>query len=841
MDNRFYKPRPSRRFHRRCPRSGGCTARRAPPRSCRRAAPSVSLSPRSACSARALARAGAARGAGLRRGARAGCSRRGLGAAGAAIAARTGAAAAAARRRRARPADHRAGRRNSRPARPRDRGRGQCRVAPRRHRHPRRPAELRAGRRPGARHRQRAHQPATATSTAAPSCSCSVQSLRGLLRAADATSSRASAPAATPSASTSSTTQRAVAPAPPTRAAGPTAAARRPGCCRRDRVKLDLEANEGVAEGAVLRFYGVPILAAPVLSFPLTDARKSGWLPPSINLDSKSGLEVEVPYYWNIAPQPRRDLHAGDQHAPRPSASTPSSATSSRATAARSTYNLLPERPRRRPLAPCARLPPHGHVGERGRATRRTCCASPTTTTGRTSRATIASLTPRLLPADVQASRDWRRGGGDWTAYARLQQWQVLQDADPAARIEAPYERSPQLGARYLAALRRRLRVGARRRVQPLHAARPAISIRRAADRLRGCTRSAASAGRSSTPGWTFTPRLSFNAADYALDRPLADGAHDRVARHPDPEPGQRLGASSATRAGSAAALRQTLEPRLLYVNTPFRDQARLPNFDAARQRLQLRVDLHRERLLRHRPRLGRAPAHRRRDHPRCSTRTTGAEAAAPRRRAALPAARPAHHARAARRSASASPTCCCSARPAWCRVDAGRLAAVQPGDSTAPCARSSARATRPGRFARVNATYRFTRGLERAGRTRLAVADLPAAGAATRRWRGSPGAPACAGTWYSVGRVNYSMRDARLTDSIVGLEYDAGCWIGRVVAERLSTGRSEATTRLLLQLELVGLSRLGTQPAAGLEGQYPRLPAAARATAPLLPAITHL
>ena len=52
----------------------------------------------------------------------------------------------------------------------------------------------------------------------------------------------------------------------------------------------------------MLRFYGVPILAAPSLSFPLSDARKSGWLPPSIALDSKSGLQLAVPYYWNIAP-----------------------------------------------------------------------------------------------------------------------------------------------------------------------------------------------------------------------------------------------------------------------------------------------------------------------------------------------------------------------------------------------------------------------------------------------------------------------------------------------------------------------------------------------------------
>jgi LPS-assembly protein len=56
----------------------------------------------------------------------------------------------------------------------------------------------------------------------------------------------------------------------------------------------------------------------------------------------------------------------------------------------------------------------------------------------------------------------------------------------------------------------------------------------------------------------------------------------------------------------------------------------------------------------------------------------------------------------------------------------------------------------------------------------------------------------------------------------VLGVEYDAGCWIGRVVAERLSTGRSEATTRLLLQLELVGLSRLGSNPLQVLKDNIP-------------------
>jgi LPS-assembly protein len=96
-----------------------------------------------------------------------------------------------------------------------------------------------------------------------------------------------------------------------------------------------------------------------------------------------------------------------------------------------------------------------------------------------------------------------------------------------------------------------------------------------------------------------------------------------------------------------------------------------------------------------------------------------------------------------------------------------------------------------------------------------------PVYGAAGAGQRGQ-GHTSCKGSWYSVGRVNYSLKDSRVTDSVLGLEYDAGCWIGRFVAERLSTGRSEATTRLMLQLELVGLSRIGSNPLRVLKDNIP-------------------
>jgi len=67
---------------------------------------------------------------------------------------------------------------------------------------------------------------------------------------------------------------------------------------------IDLDTQEGVgtAKGVSLRFKGVPILYSPHFSFPIGDARKTGVLAPSISAGGRSGNEIRVPFYWNIAP-----------------------------------------------------------------------------------------------------------------------------------------------------------------------------------------------------------------------------------------------------------------------------------------------------------------------------------------------------------------------------------------------------------------------------------------------------------------------------------------------------------------------------------------------------------
>ena len=57
------------------------------------------------------------------------------------------------------------------------------------------------------------------------------------------------------------------------------------------------------------------------------------------------------------------------------------------------------------------------------------------------------------------------------------------------------------------------------------------------------------------------------------------------------------------------------------------------------------------------------------------------------------------------------------------------------------------------------------------------------------------------AGRWYSVGRVNYSVPDRKVVDLVAGFEYDAGCWIGRVVVESLQRSLNSANRRILFQL----------------------------------------
>jgi LPS-assembly protein len=586
------------------------------------------------------------------------------------------------------------------------------------------------------------------------------------------------------------------------------------------KVKMDFEANEGIAEHAVLRFMGVPILGAPVLSFPLTDARKSGWLPPNIYpLDSKSGFVMSMPYYWNIAPN-------------RDATLTPGFATKRGVSLGTEFRYLEPHYNGNLNLD----LMPHDKLTGKSRyAFSLSHDAALIANTNLAVRVlhvsdddywkdfprNLNTLTPRLLLSDVQASRPL----GEWTTYTRLMQWQVLQNSD-APISSAPYQRAPQIGARTLQRLGGGLELGFEGEFNRF--ANPLGTLEADRSRPTGLrAHTLASIARPwVTPGWSLTPKLLLNAAAYSLDQPMSDGR--RTASRVIPT----LSVDSAwvferdTR-WFGRDVRQTLEPRLLYVNTPFRDQTLLPNFDSAGKDFNFET-IYTENAFSGVDRVSDAHQLTAGVTTRLLDPDTGAEAVRLgvvqrvlfRDQRITPEGTP-----FTQRFSDILLLGSSNLIPKW-HLDG----TVQYNPDTRRAVRSivSARYS-PGPFRTINATYRLARGLSEQvelgwqwplyGPLPPGVDDSPAP---AKELKVTGGGGNCKGTMYAVGRVNYSTRDSRVTDAVVGIEYDAGCWIGRLVAERLSTGRSEATTRLLWQLELVGLSRLGSNPLQVLKDNIP-------------------
>jgi LPS-assembly protein len=77
-------------------------------------------------------------------------------------------------------------------------------------------------------------------------------------------------------------------------------------------------------------------------------------------------------------------------------------------------------------------------------------------------------------------------------------------------------------------------------------------------------------------------------------------------------------------------------------------------------------------------------------------------------------------------------------------------------------------------------------------------------------------------GGWYGLGRFNYSLRDSTTLEGLLGFEYNSCCWTMRLVVHRLTTATSVATTGAFFQLELNGLSKLGSNPLTVLRRDIP-------------------
>lgn len=573
-----------------------------------------------------------------------------------------------------------------------------------------------------------------------------------------------------------------------------------------ERLTIDVDANEGVAEGAVLEFLGLPILPIPTLRFPVTDQRKSGWLPPTFGLDSRSGVEFGVPYYWNIAPSYDATL-------------TPIF-FSRRGFGGAGEFRYLQPQFRGQVLVQGV---PHDRAADDSRwagALRHEGVVGD----GWGYRADVqrvsdddywkdfsrpdARFTPRLLPQELALARTFGGFGRQWTLYGGVQQWQVLQDSDPQARIVAPYERSPQVGLRGaggLGPLEYTIETEYNRFTRP-SSDDDAITGQRA-----HAIGSVAWPLRA--PEGFLIPRAAFNAAAYDTDRPMSDGRTraQRVIPTVSADGGLIFERDTIW---FGRALRQTLEPRLVYAYTPTREQSALPLFDTALKDFN-EVSIYSDNAFAGVDRVSDAHQVTAGVSTRMTEQATGIE----RLRVAL-----------VQRYLLRDMAVTIDGQPPSQRFSDVLLlgsSTVTPDwtlDGSVQYSPSLDRTTRsilgarysPGPFRTVGARYSYARGLTE----QVDVGwQWPLFGAVEGD---PPSVSGCKGTTYGVGRLSYSLRDSRLTGALLGFEYDSGCWIARAVVDSLSTGPGETRTRILMQLELVGLSRLGTNPLRVLKDNIP-------------------
>jgi LPS-assembly protein len=75
---------------------------------------------------------------------------------------------------------------------------------------------------------------------------------------------------------------------------------------------------------------------------------------------------------------------------------------------------------------------------------------------------------------------------------------------------------------------------------------------------------------------------------------------------------------------------------------------------------------------------------------------------------------------------------------------------------------------------------------------------------------------------WYGVGRWNYSLRENQPIEGLAGVEYNAGCWQARAVMQRVSTLAANANYAFFFQLELGGIASIGSNPLRLLERSIP-------------------
>lgn len=549
---------------------------------------------------------------------------------------------------------------------------------------------------------------------------------------------------------------------------------------RASQIRIDRESGMATARNARLEFKGVPILYTPWITYPVTNERMSGFLLPAIGRSETRGVEFQIPYYLNLAPNYDATL-------------TPRYMD-------RRGLELLGEFrylwPGHKGEAEAEYLPSDKVNGDN----RYLLGLDHQSLLGRGWRATVDARTvsdsnyfedlygSTAATSQTHLLRELSVEYFDnvWSLLGRVQNYQTLDESLTAT--EKPYRRVPQLAASgYLP--------------------RGALGLDWSFDGelvmfdrnegLRG-SRLHLSPGVAlplDYRGLWLKPAVAVEYTAYSIHNP-APGQHDGPSRT-TPIVSIDMGAAFERGVRGNGWL-QTLEPRAQFVHIPYRDQADLPVFDTLQPDFNL-VQLFRKNRFLGYDRVG--------DTDQLNLGLTSR---------VLDAA-----------SGTEYLTATIGQTRFFSKQDV-TLPGGNPVDSNASDWLAEMGVTF-NRYWKMNAGYQWGAESSKTQRAQLALQyrrdGQRVVNAAYRYRRDSldevdvSAAWPISSRWSAVGRYDYSLRDNEVLERFVGLEYQNCCWGFRVVYRDYIASRSgDSDTAIALQLILKGLTNVGDPAGRQLE-----------------------
>ncbi|MGF1527417.1 MAG: LPS-assembly protein LptD [Candidatus Competibacterales bacterium] len=545
---------------------------------------------------------------------------------------------------------------------------------------------------------------------------------------------------------------------------------------------VDEQRGRGEARNVSVWLGKVPVAYLPYISFPIDDERHTGFLAPTIGQSSNSGLDIQIPYYWNLAPN--RDI----TFVPR--------LISKRGVLLGAEFRFL--EPKQEGEVRLEYLPFDREADrQRGSAyvTHRSAPLTNLYTDGLFQYVSdddyiddLDNNLGLLSPIVLERRFDINYFQDQWRFLARLQGFQTV-DNEIFDDDNSPYERLPQL-----------LFDGAwddlpygldfRLRSEFVYFENETRTRGPRLDLFPSLSRPFQSAA-----GF-FIPRLSFRYTAYDLHDLDEDqeGTFDRALPLLSLDAGVFLERNADLNFLGKGI--QTLEPRLYYLYVPQRDQDQIPLFDTTIID-QSYAFLFLENRFTGADRIGDANQLTAAVTTRFLEETSGRE----RLRLSLGQIFFFRDRDVTLESDDQPETGRFSDFIAEARLeprdDLTLRGTVQWELSSGEVFRSGLDLNyRPGGGSLVNAAYRL------AQRDDLEQLDLSFV------WPINP-------NWRTLGRWNYSLSRQRIIDTLVGVEYDACCWALRVVGRhfRSEPRETDARNAVYLELELKGLTGIGNRP----------------------------